>query len=181
MEFKKYEDKGGYHWREYVRGTKYRKHADRVKKWVTEGNVLDIGAGDGVITYLLRATGIDNEPEAIRIAQAVGVNVNMGDAYNLDFADDSFEAVTMIDVIEHFDEPEKALAEARRVAPVIYVVTPERQPDKRVRDKYHVQEWTREELVDFMSANGFTLTGDILKVDEGDTMYARFERSISNS
>lgn len=164
-----------------MRNTKYRKHADRIKDWVKEKKVLDVGAGDGVITYLMRAQGIDNETEAVRIAQAVGVDVELGDAYNLSFKDNSFDAVTMIDVLEHFDAPEKALAEARRVAPVIYIVTPERQPNQRVRDKYHVQEWTQEELVEFMSANGFTLTGDILKVNEGDTMYARFERSISDT
>jgi len=181
MEFKKYDEQGGYHWRQYVRGTKYRKHADRIKRWVTEDNILDVGAGDGVVTYLMRAKGIDNETEAVRIAQAVGVDVELGDAYNLSFKDNSFDAVTMIDVLEHFDAPEKALAEARRVAPVIYIVTPERQPNQRVRDKYHVQEWTQEELVEFMSDNGFTLSGDILKVNEGDTMYARFERSISDT
>ena len=53
-----------------------------------------------------------------------GVDVIQGDAYNLPFDDNSFEAVTMIDVLEHFSEPLKALAEARRVAPVLYINTP---------------------------------------------------------
>lgn len=181
MEFKKYTDRGGYHWREYVRGTKYRKHADHIKNWVKEKNVLDIGAGDGVITYLVRAIGIDNEPDAVRIAQAVGVDVQLGDAYALPYPDNAFNAAMMIDVLEHFDAPERALQEARRVAPVLYIATPERQPDRKVRDKYHVQEWTRTELVDLMSKNGYTLSGDILVVPEGDTMYGRFNSTIHNA
>lgn len=181
MRFTKYETKQAYHWRDYVRGGKYRKHCDFIRKWVTEKKILDIGAGDGVITYLLRATGIDNEDAAVQIAESIGVKVQKGDAYKLDFPDDSFQAVTMIDVIEHFDKPELALTEARRVAPVIYLATPERQPNRRVRDKFHVQEWTREELVNFMKANGYALTGDIHYAKEGDTLYARFERTVSNS
>lgn len=180
IRFTKYESKLAYHWREYVRGGKYKKHVDRIKKWVTESRILDIGAGDGVITYKLRAKGIDNEHMAVHLAQTIGVDVIYGSAYALPFPNDSFEAVTMIDVIEHLDEPEKAIAEARRVAPVIYIATPERQPGQRVRDKFHVQEWTRDEFSDFMADQGFHLTGEMIKVDEGDTFYARFERTISN-
>lgn len=174
IEFKKYQKRQAYHWREYVRGTKYKTHADYVKKWVQEKKILDVGAGDGVITYLLGATGIDNEKNAVHIAQTIGVNVTYGDAYNLPYPDSHFDAVTMIDVLEHFGEPEKALEEARRVAPVIYIATPERQPDKPVRDKYHVQEWTREELVEFMKQNDWHLHGDIHYTPAGRTLYAKF-------
>jgi SAM-dependent methyltransferase len=177
IRFTKYEKKGPYHWREYVRGHKYRKHAERVRKWVKEEKILDVGAGDGVITFLLRATGIDNEPTAVHIAQTIGVNVIFGEAYNLPFPDNHFDAVTMIDVLEHFDRPQDAIREAKRVAPILYIATPERQPGRRIRDKFHVQEWTREELVDFMKDNGYELTGEILKVNEGDTMYAAFHRN----
>lgn len=179
MRFTKYEDKGGYHIRDYIWGRKYRKHVDFIKKWVTEDKTLDIGAGDGVITYLTKSQGIDNEAEAIHIAQTVGFNVHYGDAYNLQFADNSFDACLMIDVIEHFDEPEKALAEARRVAPVLYIATPERKEGRRVRDKFHVQEWTRDEFTEFMKQNGYELTGDYHFAEKGDTMYARFERNPS--
>lgn len=176
IEFTKYQKHQAYHWRDYVRGTKYRKHVDRVVKWVTEKKVLDVGAGDGVITCKLRATGIDNERSAVHIAQTIGVNVIYGSAYALPFPDNSFDAVTMIDVIEHLGEPEKALKEARRVAPVLYIATPERQPEQLVRDKFHVQEWTREEFTSFLTANGYQVTGDIIKVDEGDTFYVRAKR-----
>lgn len=175
--FTKYQTKKGYHWRDYVRGGKYRKHCDFIKKWVTEKNILDVGAGDGIITFLLGAKGIDNEQAAVDIAEAVGVDVSLGDAYNLSFADNIFDAVTMIDVLEHFGEPERALQEARRVAPILYIATPERQPDNRVRDKFHVQEWTRNELVFFMKDNGYKLADKMHFADKGATMYAKFVRN----
>ena len=178
MSFKKYEEQKGYHWRQYVRGTKYRKHVDFIKKWVTESKLLDIGAGDGVITYKLRAVGIEKEYEALKIAQAVGADVRYGDAYQLHIADNAFDACLMIDVIEHFEHPEKALAEAWRVAPVLYIATPERG---MVRDKYHVKEWTRQELPEFMALNGFALTGDVIVNEETKSMYARFNHPLPNA
>lgn len=168
--FTKYRDKGAYHWREYARGTKYKKHADFVKKWVREKNVLDVGAGDGLITYLLGATGIEYEQVAVDIARTIGVNVIQGDAYALE---GSYDAVTMIDVLEHFGTPEKALSEARKVAPVLYIATPERG---MVNDPFHVQEWTREELPVFMAENGWTLDGEVIVTPEHKSMYARFTR-----
>lgn len=178
MQFTKYEKQGAYHWRDYVRGTKYKKHVDFIKQWVTEKKLLDVGAGDGLITYLLRAEGIDNEPSAIAIADLIGVGVSHGNAYKLDYSDNSFDAVLMIDVLEHFETPEIALREARRVAPILYIATPERQPEKAVRDRFHVQEWTRNELVNFMQKNKYYLTGPMHFADEGGTMYGRFTRSV---
>jgi 2-polyprenyl-3-methyl-5-hydroxy-6-metoxy-1,4-benzoquinol methylase len=70
MKFPKYEQFGAYHWKQYADNTKYRRHADRVVKWIEEDMILDIGAGDGKITSLLAEAGkhpygIDNEPEAV--------------------------------------------------------------------------------------------------------------------
>jgi 2-polyprenyl-3-methyl-5-hydroxy-6-metoxy-1,4-benzoquinol methylase len=175
LDFKKYDKHGGYHWRQYVRGDKYRTHADFIKSWVKEKRVLDIGAGDGVITYLLGADGIEYEQTAVDIAKVIGVKVEQGDAYDL--GDREYEAVTMFDVLEHFDHPEKALAEAHRVAPVIYISTPERG---MVNDPYHVREWVRDELPIFMRENGWELTGELIIRPELKCMYGRFERIVSH-
>lgn len=173
MRFSKYEKHRGYHWRQYVRGDKYRRHADFIKSWVKEKNVLDVGAGDGLITYLLGAKGIEYEQTAVDIAQAIGVNVLQCDAYQLPWGADSFDAVTMLDVLEHFDTPGLALDEARRVAPVLYISTPE---IGMVNDPFHVQEWTRESLPVFMKENSWNLEGEVLVVPENKTMYAKFTR-----
>ncbi len=173
IRFTKYEKKGAYHWREYLARTKYKTHADRIKSWVKEKKILDVGAGDGLITYLLKAKGIENEMSAVELAQSIGVDVSYGDAYDLRFADNSFEAVLMADVLEHFGRPEQALAEARRVAPVLYVTTPERG---MVNDPFHVKEWLRDELPVFMRENGWELDGEILVVSKEKNMYGRFKR-----
>ena len=171
--FTKYDKHGAYHWDQYAKGGKYKKHADRIKDWIKEKKVLDIGAGDGLITSLIGASGIDNEKKAVELANGKGVNVDLGNAYKLPFANNSFDAILMADVIEHFGEPERALKEAFRVAPVLYITTPEKG---MVNDPYHIQEWKRDELPKFMKKHGFLLDGEVLVVPEEKNMYARFVR-----
>lgn len=167
--FTKYESRGAYHWKDYVRGRRYRAQADKVKDWVKEKNVLDVGAGDGLITYLIGAKGIEYEPSAVAIAKAIGVDVIQGDAYNLPFPDNSFDAVTMIDVIEHLQKPQDALREAFRVAPVVYIATP---PRGSVNDPFHVQEWLPEEFSAMVTEMGYQ-HDPIETVEKFKTFYVR--------
>lgn len=172
--FTKY-DKGPYHWKQYSDvNNKYHAHANRVRDWVAEKNVLDVGAGDGLITHLLGARGIEYEAEGVRLAQEKGVDVIQGDAYNLPFPDNSFEAVTMIDVIEHLDDPLKALKEARRVAPVLYINTPPKKDDGTLTDKFHVQEFSPIGLTNLVESVGYKLCGIIMVYPHEKMMYAKF-------
>jgi ubiquinone/menaquinone biosynthesis C-methylase UbiE len=158
MEFTKYQDKGDYHWRQFYQKTKYRKHALRVANWVKEKTVLDIGAGDGLITFLLGAKGIDNEQSGVDIARSKGIDVILGDAYKIPFKDEEFEAVTMIDVLEHMEDPVMALQEAKRVCQkMLYIATPPKRPDGKLTDKFHYIEWTPEELKTLVESQGFLL------------------------
>lgn len=174
--FTKYREFGAYHHKQYADGGKYKAHADRVKEWVKEKKVLDVGAGDGLITNLIGAVGIEYEVEGVRLAVEKGVNVIQGDAYALPFEDNSFEAVTMIDVLEHFDTPQKALQEARRVAPVLYVNTPPKKDDGTLTDKFHVTEYSPTGLTKFIEANGYRLDGSITVYPHEKLMYGKFIR-----
>lgn len=174
MIFSKYAQFGAYHWKQYADGTKYKAHADRVAEWVKEKNVLDVGAGDGLITSLLGAKGIEYELEGVLLAQEKGVDVIQGDAYELPFEDNSFEAVTMIDVIEHLEDPLKALKEARRVAPVLYINTPPKKDDGTLTDKFHVQEFSPLGLVQLVESAGYKLDGHVMVYPKEKMMYARF-------
>jgi len=174
--FSKYEKYGAYHWKQYADGTKYKAHADRIKEWVQEKNVLDIGAGDGLITHLVGAKGIEYEPEGVRLAQEKGVDVIQGDAYALPFEDNSFDAVMMIDVLEHFEDPRKALQEAQRVAPILYVNTPPKKDDGTLTDKFHIQEWSPAGLCKFVESEGYLLDGSVIVYPKEKMMYAKFKK-----
>lgn len=180
--FLKYEKFGAYHWKQYADNTKYRRHADRVVEWIEESFVLDIGAGDGKITSLLEAAGknaygLDNEPEAVRLAQEKKANVVLMDAYSMPLPDNLFEAALMADVLEHFERPTDALREARRViSGSLYVSTPPRRSDGKLTDRFHWQEWTPLELTRLVEQVGFALVGEIHSIPEEKVMYAKFRR-----
>ena len=90
--------------------------------------VLDIGCGIGPYTERLassgrQATGIEIDPSIVEAGQRLGRNIHIGSATDLPYADGSFETVLLIESLEHFDEPEAALFEARRVCSKNLIVT----------------------------------------------------------
>jgi len=173
-EFLKYKKFGSYHFKQYRdKNTKYSRHATIVKKWVQEDNVLDVGAGDGLITLLLNAKGIDNEPIAVELAQKHDADVILGSAYELPFEDESFDAVFCGDVLEHLPEYEKALQEIKRVTKkYLYLVTPTKGTQN---DPYHIQEWTIDELIELVEKNGFKFLGGG-ECRENKRIYAKCEK-----
>lgn len=175
MKFSKYAKFGAYHWKQYEdKNTKYSRHADRVKEWIKEKNVLDIGAGDGKITDLLGAVGVDDELEAVRLAEEKGAHVILASAYTLPYADGSFESAFMGDVLEHLKTPEVAIQEARRVITnYLYIANPIKGMDN---DPFHYQEWTPWELKDLVERQGFVLEGDIVSIAKDKRDYAKFKK-----
>jgi SAM-dependent methyltransferase len=157
----------------YAKGTRYKTHVDRIIEWVKEKNVLDVGAGDGIITHLLGAKGIEIDEIAVKIAQEKGVDVIQGDAYKLPFPDNSFDAVTMFDVLEHLDKPTIALKEARRVAPTLYISTPIKREDGKL-SRLHSQEWSPEGLCSLVENEGYKLDGPIIVYPHVRMMYSKF-------
>jgi SAM-dependent methyltransferase len=88
------------------------------------GRVLDIGCGAGNMPKAIKhyrpdleVWGADLSQHAIRAAlqSPNGARFVAAGGEGLPFPDGFFDAVTMFDVLEHFAEPEAALAEVRRV------------------------------------------------------------------
>lgn len=96
--------------------------ADISSDFSPERSVLDIGCGTGHFTRWLaeqgfRATGVDISrsmlAEALRIGGAVYVQA---DALELPFDEDQFDIAALITTLEFVADPQRALAEAARVA-----------------------------------------------------------------
>jgi ubiquinone/menaquinone biosynthesis C-methylase UbiE len=84
-------------------------------------NILEVGGGQGGLTALLyprsQITNIDFNPEYTQAPcnQQERVKFVCGDATALPFENQSFDAVTMFDLLEHVPDHKKAVAEALRV------------------------------------------------------------------
>lgn len=109
-------------------------HRERLDRAVLEvlgeneiGELLDIGTGSGRMLALLgeratRAVGIDISRDMLLVARntlrAAGVghvSVRQGDMYQLRFADERFDTITMDLVLSHAEQPADVIREARRV------------------------------------------------------------------
>lgn len=108
----------------YVEGLPATIPSEHVLAFLTEragASVVDLGCGIGAYGKRLRETGrdvvgIELDVGAVARAQADGLDVRVGDVTALPFPDGAFETSVLVDVIEHLVDPERALAEALRVA-----------------------------------------------------------------
>jgi len=83
-------------------------------------NILDVGCGTGANLEMLsqfgEAGGVDISAEALSFCRERGLtNVKQGEAEHLPYADNSFDLVTGLDVVEHLDNDLAGLQEMRRV------------------------------------------------------------------
>jgi len=134
IKFKKYTTRGSYHWDQISKSFKrrniyivarYQLILKLIKEEIHHNNILDLGCGDGVLSYLLakkgaEVKGIDNSEEAIKIAKQKcrdmkNVEFLLASAYELPFSDNNFEFVVVSEVLEHLKYPESALSEIKRV------------------------------------------------------------------
>jgi SAM-dependent methyltransferase len=100
---------------------------DTARRDDTAVRLLDIGCGTGANLPMLRSfvgkegcvTGIDFSPLALQFArshpESRNVELMQADALNLPFEDNSFDFVTMFDVLEHLSDDHRALQEVHRV------------------------------------------------------------------
>lgn len=103
---------------------------DEVKKFIDEtskGKILDIGCADGVFTKVIldkthaeEIIGVDVLKTSVAWAsnhwkRNKQMKFKLGDAHDLKFKANSFDAVFALEVMEHVFEPQKVFKEMKRV------------------------------------------------------------------
>lgn len=149
--FDKYKKLGDYHWHAFKNDHHYRAHALKVKDWVEEKDILDVGGGDGLIASMIGAEVIDPDELAVSFSTNHGVTARVGNVYDLS-NERHYEAVFFGDVLEHLSKPEIALAQIKNITNKLYLATRPREGKLR---PYHLIEWTEEELVEFLEECGW--------------------------
>lgn len=98
-------------------------------------NPLEVGAGEGVISVALqerfgRATALDLPDAGLRAEWRArpGPSYLHGNALQLPFADDTFDLVVCVEVLEHVTDPTAALGELARVCRRHLLLSVPREP-----------------------------------------------------
>jgi len=87
--------------------------------------ILDVACGGGLVSFPLAEVGFDVlgvdlaegaiEAARARVSASSTLAFQVGDAYALEAPDASFDAVLLLDMLEHVERPADVLAEAARV------------------------------------------------------------------
>jgi SAM-dependent methyltransferase len=89
------------------------------KSKIQNPKILDVGCGTGANLEMLaqfgEAEGVDVSDDALEFCKQKGLKAHKGFAEKLPFADESFDLVTALDVVEHLDDDVAGLKEMRRV------------------------------------------------------------------
>jgi len=112
----------------YFEGTRESRHRafgeviSQLPLWLGRGpkSLLDIGCGDGTLLEIARSTGIESVGTEISESLVELVRTHLGEqailSVNLeDLPESSFDVVTMINVIEHVDNPAEFLKTTARL------------------------------------------------------------------
>ena len=137
-------------------------------------NLLEVGCGNGAVSkhiakkYLLNVTGVDVDPEQIRLAQESivdipGIRFLATDATNLPFQDSDFDIVLSFGVMHHISNWLDALGEIKRVLkPKGYFIYADiifkelmAKLGRSFRHSYGIT--TMHDLESFIQGNGFSI------------------------
>jgi ubiquinone/menaquinone biosynthesis C-methylase UbiE len=138
-------------------------HVEQLVASLAPARMLDVGCGDGRLTARIRSAvpgaavvACDVSREAVAAAEEriCGVQLLVASVYDLPFLDACFDVVGGFEVLEHLEDPERALREIRRVASGHVVLSVPHEPLWRLlnllRGKYltrlgntpgHLQRW----------------------------------------
>ncbi len=158
--------------------TGFHRSLDELWAQAAPESILDIGCGEGVLTYEWaeklgdgRIVGIDLPDPKLeaewKTRQRPNLEYKTEEATKLSFADNEFDMATAIEVLEHVPDPEATVAEMARVAKRYVLVSVPREPIWRMvnmaRGAYlrnlgntpgHVNHWSKVSFVSLLSRHG---------------------------
>ncbi len=121
-------------------------------KFVKNKKVLDCSCGSGYGTRMLAnfgihsAIGVDIDSEIIKYAKTHYLTKNIlfqtGDATHLPFPKSSFQVYICFETLEHVEEQEKLVAEAKRVLQKdgLYIISTPNKEMNKIKNPYHTKE-----------------------------------------
>ncbi len=158
--------------------SRFLRRVDEVAASLAPTSVLDVGCGEGVVTERLakrlapaKVLGVDANETHLKTEwdtrNASNLSFATGSAYDLPFADGSFDLVCAIEVLEHLERPRDALAEMSRVASKALLLSVPNEPSWRISHMLagknvgalgntpgHINHWSKQAFSELVSGYG---------------------------
>jgi glycosyltransferase involved in cell wall biosynthesis/2-polyprenyl-3-methyl-5-hydroxy-6-metoxy-1,4-benzoquinol methylase len=186
------------------RDPNYRQELAVLARLKPTGKLLDIGTHCGFFLRMARGMGwelhgVEPSPAAELAREFFGLNVHRGRLEELAFPSQAFDVITLIDVVEHLDNPPVLLREVRRVLKsdgIVFIKTPNARynlfKQRLIREtlslkqveifdaKEHIAHYTRETLDWVLQRAGLRIIHDFVPrpVQDG-AAWKRALRSIA--
>lgn len=115
-------------------------------------SILDVGCGEGFTLKKLKDNhigkkfeGIDSLDSAIAIGKKIHPDIDMkiGNIYDISYKDNSFDLVLCTEVLEHLEDPEKALKELKRVTKKYCLISVPHEPWFMLGNFLRGKNWSR--------------------------------------
>ena len=183
----KYKKMGAYHWTAYKNSPSYKKHVDLILalfEHEDRGTILDVGCGDGLISYKLArlgftVVGIDIEQTAIDLAKKeiigradTNVAFFVGDIMEMFVACDYLLASETIERLKSGDEFLWRISDMFTSKALI--TTPLKYPGKK-KEAHHEIEYSQEEFYSMLE-KVFTKDGFTIEIC-GASMFALIDKA----
>lgn len=151
-----------------------------IEKYQQPGRLLDIGFGDGSFLYYMKqrgwqVTGVDFNEKMVEQARANGIEAYAGPVETHNFADGSFDVVTLWGVLEHAQSPRDTIVEVSRITAdgglvVIYTQNAD-TPEARLLKKdwfiyelpRHLYSFTPATIARLLATGGYCVSETVLQ------------------
>jgi len=135
-----------------------------ILRGLTPESLLDVGSGRGTFLWPLLASFSETKVTAIDVSEQRTSDIDavrkggidrlqafLMDVCSITFPDDTFDGVTLLEVLEHLRSPDVALSEALRVARRFVIATVPSVPDDNPE---HIHLFTVDRLKEMATAAG---------------------------
>ena len=147
----------------------FRVFENHINKYNLEKSILDVGSGYGeLVNYAnenkWKATGIELSKDALKIANKYHINIKNLSIEDNYFKDKKYSIITLTEVIEHVDEPNKLILHISNLLSsngMLYITTPNfnsldryiMSSEWKVIHKEHINYFTTQSLKKLISNN----------------------------